>query len=223
MDSGRPSVPTDTFRVLCVYRAHPGHEAELEDALVAACTTIRNDAGLVGLTLLRSIEIRGGFQMLMRWEDRHALTESFLARQQEGLTETASVHCASIGFDVLVPCDPPGAQGPTPDRIGTFMVSRIAIPLPQHVDAARAVMDGRTRLVQSHPGCLWAMNNTHADRADFLHSCSGWDSRLAWEIACQELGLPNAWTDVIGMSDAVALDLLEPILELVPDRLMVTG
>ncbi len=217
MDRDQSVAAADPFRVLCVYRAYPGRERQLEDALVAACTTIRNDEGLVGLTLARSVEISGGFQMLMRWKGRQNLTGSYVTRQGKGLMKTLTGHCDSVAFDVLVPCDPTGAQGPAPDRIGKFMVTRVAILKPQHVTAARHVMEARTRLVQSASGCLWVMGNTHADRGDFLFYASGWESRLAWETACQELDLPKAWADVVGLSTAVSLDLLEPILDLAPD------
>ena len=99
------------------------------------------------------------------------------------------------------------------------MVARIAIPLTLHIAAACEAMGARTRLLQAYPGCLWGTDNPRSDRGDFPFSCSGWESRLAWGTANQDLDLPNLWTDLTGMFNAVSLDLLEPILELVPDRL----
>lgn len=207
----------ETFRALAVQRARPGQETALWDHLVIECHRARACSGFVGLTLAHSMDHPGGFLVLSRWKDRMSLSRCLIARAGRDNTAAITALCDTTSLDVLVPTDPPGAAMPTPGVGGGLFVSRVALPQTQHVQAAREVMDTRTRLVRTAPGCLWVMGNLHADRSEFLYSCSGWESRAAWDAAQPDMLVPDAWTTIGGMLDTVTFDLMKPLLELGPD------
>lgn len=221
--AGAAAVARETFRALAVQRARRGQEAAVRDLLVAECHRARACTGFLGLILAQSIDHPGGFKILSRWKDRLSLSRSLNVRAARENTARITALCDTLTFDVLAPQDPACALFPARGLQAGLFVSRVAMPLPQHVDAARKVMDARTQLVQTAPGCLWVMGNLHADRPEFLYSCSAWESRAAWDAAQTDLLLPNAWATLWGMLDAVAFDLMDPLLVLEPDGADVPG
>lgn len=210
-------------RALYTYTARAGRAEALRDVLIEACHAVRNDPGMRGLTLARSINHPDGFIVFSRWSDRLTLTECFVKHRDSGLTGRIAAECATYSLDVLVPDDPPGALPPSPDRMGAVIASRLSVPRPAHVAEARALMRARADVARSAKGCLWVQASVHADRDDYLFLCTGWESRDALAAALEEYPLPQDWHDPGRMARLATLDLLEPILEIVPDRLSPAG
>lgn len=210
----------ESFRALYTYKAFPGHHAALEAVLIEACHAVRNDPGIIGLTLARSTEFNGGYIVFSRWEDRLSLSECFILHRDSGLVGRIAEHCEVFSLDVFVPHDPEGAAHPVPGREGAVMTSRLFLPRPDNVDSARALLEDRARLAQGAAGCLWVQAHVHADRDDCFHLLTGWDSRASLDAALQEYRMATDWQDPRDKVKAVALDILEPVLEIMPDRLM---
>ena len=210
----------DMFRALYTYKALPGQHAALEALLVEACHAVRNDRGMMGLTLARSTEFVGGFIVFSRWEDRVTLSECFMEHRDSGLVGRISDLCEVFSLDVFVPHDPAGAVHPAPGREGGAIASRLFLPRPEHVAQARLMLEDRAALACTAQGCLWVRAHVHADRADCFHLLTGWDSRASLDRALKDYTLPFDWLDPRDKVKAVALDILETVLEIVPDRLM---
>ena len=215
-----PPKVVDRFRALYTYKAFPGQHAALEAVLIEACHAVRNDPGIIGLTLARSTQFEGGFIVFSRWEDRVSLSECFTLHRDSGLVRRIEVHCEVFSLDVFVPHDPEGAAHPMPGREGAVIASRLFLPRPENVAGALAVMEDRARLAEASKGCLWVQAHVHADRDDCFQLLTGWDSRASLEAVLRGNVLAPDWQNPRDKFRAVAMDIFEPVLEIMPDRLV---
>lgn len=207
------------FRALYTYKAKPGCVDALQEVLMEAAEAVRNDPGMIGLTLARSIIHSEGFIIFSRWEDRVTLMECFHRHSDTGLVKRISDQCEHYSLDVLAADDPEGALAPAPGRGGGVIASRLAMPLPEYRAEAKTLMEKRSAVALAAPGCVWVQGNVHADRDDYLYLATGWESRAALEATLEEYPLPAEWSDVGTRTRAASLDMLEPLLEIAPDRL----
>ena len=216
---GHPKQQTAPFRALYTFKAHRGHENALCDLLVEAGHRLCEDPGIRGLTLARSVNRGDGFMVFSRWEDQASLTRCLAKHRIRTLTRRIASHSAHYSFDLLAADDPPGTPGPALHGAGGVFASQLALPLRAHVKTAKALMDMHSRRAQVAPGCLMVRASVHSKRDDFFHLWTSWESRAAFDLEMKDFPIAGKWHHPGEKGGVAALDVLEPILNVVATRL----
>jgi quinol monooxygenase YgiN len=208
---------TERYRAFYGFQAREGQEDALEEALAMSSIAIRNDPGLIGLTLARSLLEDGLYVVISRWGSRAFLEACLENGRRVGITDRIVARCSEIKFDIFMPHDPPGTHGPVPGHLDWVLATRIMQPFPDDVDECRTLLEDRCLRIRYADGCLWAQGNVHADHPDFMMLCAAWENREAVDAILHGIGVPDAWNDPFKLKTPVTLNLFQPLLELVPD------